>query len=125
MKMRNLSICPLTPDPPEVLELIAELKEYLKTVEYQDAGINEAYFTFEYNGTTYRMDNYALSTPADNLFMLKTKSKAGCLSSEPLISDRGEKRFMTNYWLLHFAGVILCTVFVPQLSETIWPDPYT
>ena len=52
MKMRNLSICPLTPDPPEVLELIAELKEYLKTVEYRDAGIIEAYFTFDYDGTT-------------------------------------------------------------------------
>ena len=71
MKMRNLSICPMTPDPPEVLELIAELKKYLKTVEYHDAGINEAYFTFDYNGTTYRMDNYALSTPADNLFTAK------------------------------------------------------
>lgn len=55
MKMRNLSICPLTPDPPEVLELIAELKEYLKTVEYRDAGINEAYFTFDYEGITYRI----------------------------------------------------------------------
>ena len=71
MKMRNLSICPMTPDPPEILKLIAELKEYLKTVEYRDAGINEAYFTFDYNETRYRMDNYALSTPPDNLFTAK------------------------------------------------------
>lgn len=42
MKIRNLSICPMTPDLPEVLELIAELKEHLKTVGYHDAGINEA-----------------------------------------------------------------------------------
>lgn len=68
MKLRNLSICPLTPDPPEILELIAELKAYLKTVEYRDEGVNEAYFMFDYDGTTYRMDNYALSAPADDLF---------------------------------------------------------
>lgn len=71
MKMRNLSICPLMPDPPEILALISELKDYLKTVESYDAGINEAYYTFDYNGTTYRMDHYALSTSPDMLFIAR------------------------------------------------------
>lgn len=67
-KIRNLSICPLTPDPPEILELIAELKGYLKTVECDYIGTYEAYFNFDYDGTTYKMDFSVLSTSPDHLF---------------------------------------------------------
>ena len=43
-KLRNLSICPITPDPPEILDLIAELKKYLKTIDYYNESIYRAYF---------------------------------------------------------------------------------
>ena len=60
-KLRNLSICPITPDPPEILDLIAELKKYLKTIDYYNDSIYAAYFSFEYDGVMYRMDYSALS----------------------------------------------------------------
>ena len=70
-RLRNLSICPLTPDPPEVLELIAELKSYLNTVECEYTGTYEAYVAFDYDGTTYKMDSYALSASPDHLLAAK------------------------------------------------------
>ena len=70
-KIRNLSICPLTPDPPEVLDLIAELKAYLKTVEWEFIGTYKASFTFDYDGVTYMMDSYALSAAPDQLLAAK------------------------------------------------------
>ena len=70
-KLRNLSICPLTPDPPEILELIAELKGYLKTVDCDFIGTYEAHFNFYYDGITYKMDSYALSASPDQLFRAK------------------------------------------------------
>lgn len=65
MKKRNLSLCPITPDPPELLELIAELKEYMKTVDFDNIAIYEAVFRFEYKGVEYRMDSSVLSTGPD------------------------------------------------------------
>lgn len=61
-KFRNLSICPLTPDPLEILRLKEELRSYLRTVDFRNECISEAYFTFDYKDVTYRMDNYALAT---------------------------------------------------------------
>ena len=61
-KIRNLSICPLTPDPIEILKLKEELRQYLRTVEFRNDSIYEAFFTFEYKDVVYRMDNHALAT---------------------------------------------------------------
>lgn len=61
-RRRNLSICPITPDPPEILDLVAELKEYLRTIDFYNDSIYEAYFSFEYDGVVYRMDDSVLST---------------------------------------------------------------
>ena len=72
-RIRNLSICPLTPDPPEVIELIAELREYLKTVECDYIGTYDAYFSFDYAGTTYKMDHSALSAAPDQLFTARVQ----------------------------------------------------
>ena len=70
-RIRNLGICPLTPDPPEVLELIAELKKYLKDVESEYTGTYEAYYIFDYDGTTYKMDSYVLSASPDALLVAR------------------------------------------------------
>lgn len=61
-RLRNLSICPLTPDPPEILRLKEEIRQFLREVDFQNDCIYAAWFTFDYNDVTYRMDNYALAT---------------------------------------------------------------
>ena len=58
---------------PEVIELIAELKEYLKTVECDYIGTYDAYFSFDYAGTTYKMDHSALSAAPDQLFTARVQ----------------------------------------------------
>ncbi len=67
-KRRNLNLCPITPDPPEVLDLIADLKAYVKTIDFQNDSIYKAYYEFDYDGTTYRMDDSVLSTSPAIMF---------------------------------------------------------
>ena len=67
-KRRNLNLCPITPDPPEILDLIADLKAYVKTIDFQNDSIYKAYYEFDYDGTTYRMDDSVLSTSPAIMF---------------------------------------------------------
>lgn len=70
-KLRNLGLCPVTPDPIEVLKLVQELREYVRTVDFQNISIYEAYFTFDYKDVTYRMDNHVLATSPAILYKAK------------------------------------------------------
>ena len=66
-KLRNLGLCPITPDPVELLRLIQELREYVRTIDFRNDSIYEAYFWFEYNDVNYRMNNHVLATTPDTL----------------------------------------------------------
>ena len=89
-KIRNLSICPLTPDPPEILDLIADLKKYLKTIDYYNESIYAAYFSFEYDGVMYRMDYSVLSAAPSDL-----------VKEEAYISDKLEQMGAGNISLYY------------------------
>ena len=68
IELRNLSICPITPDPPEILELIKDLKQHVKNINFQNDSIYKAYFTFDYDGVSYRLDDSVLSTSPAALY---------------------------------------------------------
>lgn len=64
-KLRTLGLVPTEQDPPEIGALMAELKEYLKTIDFRNDSIYDAYYSFDYDGVTYRMAyNVLRSSPA-------------------------------------------------------------
>lgn len=71
LKFRNLSLCPITPDPPELLELIAEMRKHLAGIKFRNDAINTSYFTFVYNGVNYRMDYNVLTQSPEKLWKAK------------------------------------------------------
>lgn len=70
-KFRNLSLCPITPDPPELLELIAEMRKHLLTIKFRNDSFYGSWFTFDYNGVNYRMDYNVLTQSPGKLWKAK------------------------------------------------------
>ena len=85
LKIRNLSLCPITPDPPELLELIAEMRKHLASINFSNDSIYASHFTFVYNGVTYRMDYNVL-----------TQSPAKIWKAKSYITDKLEQLGATN-----------------------------
>ena len=64
-RIRNLSLCPITPDPPELRELITKMRTHLLTIKFRNDSIYKSGFTFDYNGISYLMDyNVLTQSPA-------------------------------------------------------------
>ena len=71
-RFRNLSLCPITPDPLELLELIAEMRRHLAGIKFRNDSVCASHFSFDYNGVSYRMDYNVLTQSPEKLWKAKT-----------------------------------------------------